>query len=355
MRSIVGSLSEQITQLTTALEQQKRAAADQLEALAQAFTHQNEALAEAFTHQHEAFKEEIVAAISTQLASIQIPSTASPSYAAIARTPPASQPSNLASLSVLSRTPSNMTDTLYCTVDTSWVEEDKLSDAQPGAIRTAIEKEMRTKEGYNSWKCAAVIRDQKNTARIRVACRDETELNTVKQAAEKAATTGMRILRDQLYPVKVDNVNRCAVINELGQPLPGIAERLGKENNVQIAELAWLSKKDSAKAYGSMVVYVTKGSEVTRLLQEQYFHVAGESAFTRIFEPRSGPIQCYRCQAIGHKAFSCRRPQVCGKCAVEGHHHNDCMDDAMPRCVPCGGPHESFSRQCQILYPLRHD
>lgn len=27
------------------------------------------------------------------------------------------------------------------------------------------------------------------------------------------------------------------------------------------------------KAYGSMVVYVTKGSEAMRLLQGQYFHV----------------------------------------------------------------------------------
>lgn len=35
-----------------------------------------------------------------------------------------------------------------------------------------------------------------------------------------------------------------------------------------------------------MVVYVTKGSEAARLLQEQFFHVAGESAYTRIYEHR---------------------------------------------------------------------
>jgi hypothetical protein len=46
-----------------------------------------------------------------------------------------------------------------------------------------------------------------------------------------------------------------------------------------VAKIAWLSRRDSGKAYGSMVVYVTKSSKAARLLQEQYFHVAGESAY----------------------------------------------------------------------------
>lgn len=39
-----------------------------------------------------------------------------------------------------------------------------------------------------------------------------------------------------------------------------------------------------------MVVYVTKGSDAVRLLQGQYFDVAGESAYTRVFEPCRGPL-----------------------------------------------------------------
>jgi hypothetical protein len=27
----------------------------------------------------------------------------------------------------------------------------------------------------------------------------------------------------------------------------------------------------------------------------------------------------------------------------------------VPKCVPCGGPHESFSRRCPKLYPARHE
>ena len=199
------------------------------------------------------------------------------------------------------------------------------------------------------------MRDPRNTARIRVACRDEKEQKAVKEAAEKAKIQGTRVLRDQLFPVKVDGVNRCAILDESNQLRPEIAEKLGKENEVQIVKMAWLSKKDNHKAYGSMVIYVTKGSHARRLLQDQFFHVAGESGWTSVFKPFSGPTQCYNCQEIGHKAFNCKKTQVCAKCAKEGHHHKDCIDNAIPKCVPCGGTHESFSRSCNVLHPRSNE
>ena len=132
--------------------------------------------------------------------------------------------------------------------------------------------------------------------------------------------------------------------------LPGAATALGAENNVNIAKISWLSNKESGKAYGSMVVYVTKGSDAKRLLEGLYFDLAGESAYTNVFEPRMGPVQCYNCQEIGHKAFSCRKAQTCGRCSKPEHHHRDChaID---PKCVLCGGPHESFSWNCRVRNP----
>jgi hypothetical protein len=302
----------------------------------------------------EVLKAEITATIQTQLSNVQVPASASPSYAAIARTPPTSQPSNLPSLSSRSLTPSTMTDTLYCTIDTSQMNEEDKTKAQPGVIREAIEKEIRTRAGRDNWRCTAVTRDPRNTTRIRVTCRDETELQLVKEATQKTAAPGLRVLRDQLYPFKIDNANRAAVLDQDGSIRSEAAEVFGKENEVRIAKMAWLSKKDTAKAYGSMVVYVTKGSDAVRLLQGQYFHIAGESAYTSVYELRTGPVQCYNCQALGHKAFSCKKMQVCAKCAKEGHHHRDCLEE-VPKCVPCGGPHESFSRNCRTLHPKRHE
>ena len=351
-------LIDLITTLLKVMEEQQQAHSRQIEEQQQAHARQIEeqkvTLTQIFTQQVETLKAEMMAMIQTQLSNVLVPARASPSFAAIARTPPTSQPSNLPSLSSRSLTPSTMTDTLYCTIDTSGLNEEDRNKAQPGVIREAIEKEMRTGLEQDNWRCIAVTRDPRNSARIRVTCRDEAELQRVKEATQKAATPGMRILRDQLYPVKVDNAHRASVLDQDGAVRPEAAEMFGKENNVRIAKMAWLSKKDSMKAYGSMVVYVTKGSDAVRLLQEQYFHIAGESAYTSVYELRKGPMQCYNCQTIGHKAFSCKKTQVCARCAKEGHHHRDCLEE-VPKCVPCGGPHESFSRNCRVLHPMQHE
>lgn len=268
------------------------------------------------------------------------------SYADVVRTTPLSQLTNQSTLSPMRTTPS-VTDMFHCTVDTSRVEEQHQHKAGVGSIRQAIEGELRAKEGHENWKCAAVVKDARNPHRIKVICRYESEMHLVREAAEKTAITGARVMRDQLYPVKVDYANRLAVLDGEGNVLPGVLEALGAENNVSIAKISWLSDKGSGKAYGSMAVYVTKGSDAKRLLDGQYFDLAGESACTNVFEPRVGPAQCYKCQELGHKAFSCKKPQVCGKCARPGHHHKECQ--AMePKCVLCGGPHESLSRNCRV-------
>jgi hypothetical protein len=85
-------------------------------------------------------------------------------------------------------------------------------------------------------------------------CRDETELHQVKEVANKLAIPGIRVLRDQLYPVKVDGANRSAILNSDGAVRDGIHKALSKENGVEVRKLAWLSDKDNGKTYGSMVV-----------------------------------------------------------------------------------------------------
>ncbi|KAM4055622.1 reverse transcriptase [Hirsutella rhossiliensis] len=123
-------------------------------------------------------------------------------------------------------------DPLHCTIDTS----------------RAIETEMRAMNGQETW-------------------RDEAELQMVKEAAQKTAVEGSRVMRDQLYPVRVDNANRTAILDAEGNVLPGAIEALSAENRVTIGKISWLSKRESGKAYGSMVVYVTKKRDAERLLE----------------------------------------------------------------------------------------
>jgi len=159
----------------------------------------------------------------------QAAASTTPSYAEIARTPPESQPSNLQPISLRNTTPSRITDTPYCTIDTSRVEEEDKNRAQPVVIRQAIEQEMRKSEDHRSLRCLAVANDPRCAARIRIICRNEAELELVKEAAQKSAVAGTRVLRDQLFPVKVDNINRSAILDKGGEIRTGAMETLGRK------------------------------------------------------------------------------------------------------------------------------
>jgi hypothetical protein len=108
---------------------------------------------------------------------------------------------------------------------------------------------------------------------------------------------GARILRDDLHLIRVDGVNRTVVLDEAGDIQTGAAEALGKENDTDIAKIAWLSNKGVPKAYGSMA-HLSKRSDAQRFLQEGFLSAGGESGCTKIFERRERPKQCYNCQEI---------------------------------------------------------
>jgi actin-like ATPase involved in cell morphogenesis len=117
-------------------------------------------------------QEQVTAILEKQLSIVQL-SSPNLSYADVARTPPVSQASNLKTLSN-ETTPSTLTDTLYCTVDVSNVEEPHRGRANASTIRQEVEKEMREGEAGSGWRCVAVTRDPRNTARIRITCRNES-------------------------------------------------------------------------------------------------------------------------------------------------------------------------------------
>ena len=228
---------------------------------------------------------------------------------------------------------------LFCTIDFSRVEGNEVNIA---TMRKKIEGEIQKGEN-KSFQCKAITRDHRTPHRVRVLCRSEEELDIVKQAANTTAVEGTRILRDQLYPVKVDNVRANAVLFG-GNIREDLIARLNDSNNTQISKVSWLSSRNAGKAYGSMVVFFTKGSEAQRFLQESFITVGGESASVRVFEPATALPRCYNCQGIGHKAYGCKERQRCGNCAQYGHEFKSCV--AEPKCVTCSGPHTVMSRHC---------
>ena len=59
-------------------------------------------------------------------------------------------------------------------------------------------------------------------------------------------------------------------------------------------KIAWLSKKEIPKAYELIIVYITKSSDVRRLLAEDFFHAKEESDYIEVFKRQTHSEQYYK-------------------------------------------------------------
>jgi hypothetical protein len=155
-----------------------------------------------------------------------------------------------------------------------------------GSIRVVVERGIRVIDNRAHWRCRAVTADPRNTNQFRIAYRDEPERQLVKKVTEVIIGAGARVLCDDLYPIKVDSIKKAAVLDEQGEIRAGAAAAFSKENKTTITKIAWLSRKESTKAYRLIVVYLTKNTNTRRLLDEGFFHAGGESGVTSTFKHR---------------------------------------------------------------------
>lgn len=58
-----------------------------------------------------------------------------------------------------------------------------LNSSDRADVRKAIEVEIRTRENMGDWRYAAVVKEARNPDRVKVICRDESEIKIVKDAA----------------------------------------------------------------------------------------------------------------------------------------------------------------------------
>ena len=92
-----------------------------------------------------------------------------------------------------------------------------------------------------------------------------------------------------MYPIKVNGAKACTVVDRItGRTLESAWHSIGEENRCVIAKLGWLSKRDSGKLYGSMVVYLASKSQADKFLAKELFEV-GEKAHIQTYGKNKTP------------------------------------------------------------------
>lgn len=63
------------------------------------------------------------------------------------------------------------------------------------------------------------------------------------------------------------------------------------------------------------------------------------------------PLQCYKCQRMGHMAINCKGNVRCLVCG-ENHDRKDCKS-LQPKCAGCGGRHKANDKECPLVKKAR--
>jgi hypothetical protein len=112
-------------------------------------------------------------------------------------------------------------------------------------------------------------------------------------------------------------------------------------------KVAWLSKRQSEKRVGSLVIWLKQPAATDHLLREGIARFGTSRAFCSKFERREGSDLCYNCNGNGHKLTNCTHKTKCGICS-NPHNTRNCSQRTTPKCPACLGPHPIFDRKCRL-------
>jgi hypothetical protein len=108
----------------------------------------------------------------------------------------------------------------------------------------------------------------------------------------------------------------------------------------------WLSKRQSGKRVGSLVIWLKLPTAAEHLLQQGMARFGASGSFCSKFEQRERINLCYNCNTYGHKQVNWTNQTKCGTCS-NSHNTRNCSQRNSPRCLMCKGEHPTFDRMCK--------
>jgi hypothetical protein len=236
------------------------------------------------------------------------------------------------------------------TVNIAKLSDPMFDTKNPKEIRNRVLQAFKSHESTRDISWAGITIGTTDPNRVRIHLRTLEDVRKAKKHDEWTHShfEGMRIQGDQWYPIKIDSVNKTHICDETRMNIrEDTCERLGLENGVEIKKTRFLGRPNPDKQFCSVVIYLQNKEDAEALLLKRVLEIEGGIAYTKVYEPRTGPKRCFNCHKFGnHEARRCPEKQpTCGYCAKAGHVEEECVKES-PECVNCGGPHSARDRGC---------
>jgi len=116
-------------------------------------------------------------------------------------------------------------------------------------------------------------------------------------------------------------------------------------NMIKVKRVSPLMKKPrNPSAPTQSIIIITECPKDANDAIVDNIRIEGRYYVARRYNPQHQIRQCFRCQGYGHKAETCTRKLICGRCAQE-HETKTCTVEAT-KCTHCDGPHPAWHHQC---------
>lgn len=299
--------------------------------------------------------EELVTTLSTPMS----PPTSYADALRSASAPPSREPSSQASpVNTASVNPSSSASrqrpTASIVVDLSKLNDQTFNVEDAGAVRHRIKTALASNKNTEHIPNCRLSKDAVNPKKYKLLfpTKESEKCARKHNAWLTAAFEGASMGGDQWFPVKVDSVRKSEVYTE-GKITKKTIEALGEENGMEIKHIRWISRMDSIKEHGSMIVYLAREEDAQRLLAEGFMDIYNLAAYTKEYIPKSGPNRCFKCQKFGHRAPRCSAiAPTCSICAEKGHAYHSCTS-SIPKCANCGDSHGANDPNCPELQRMK--
>jgi hypothetical protein len=228
-------------------------------------------------------------------------------------------------------------DIILTTREASDAMKEKIANIEEEAITKNLQELIQQNATTANVKIQSTRKLAKYAVRIR--CHTENDAKQIKELNWNEILEGATVMNTE-YGIVVHGVSKRLMAN-----IEEFITNMERANHIKVRRVTLLRRnaRNPDAPTQSIVIFMESPEDANKCIDNAVIiekRIYGAQRYT----PQCQIKQCFNCQAYGHKADTCIKKAICGKCAQE-HETRKCASEEM-KCANCKNAHLAWSHQC---------